>query len=143
MLATPQRYSLDILERHLDTFGHVNNAVYLEILEEARWAWITQNGYGMKEIRELGQGPTILECSLKFMKELRLRERIEIESDIASLSGKTFEVVQHIRKPGGEVACEAHFKMGLFDLRARKLVAPTERWLVGLGLDPAFSTRAG
>lgn len=143
MLAAPQRYSLEILERHLDTFGHVNNAVYLEILEEARWAWITQNGYGMKEIRELGQGPTILECSLRFMKELRLRERIEIESDIASLSGKTFDVVQYIRKPGGEVACEAHFKMGLFDLRARKLVAPTERWLVGLGLDPNLATTAG
>lgn len=136
MLDAPHRYSLEILERHLDTFGHVNNAVYLEILEEARWAWITQNGYGMKEIRELEQGPTILECSLRFMKELRLRERIEIESNIASLSGKTFDVVQYIRKPDGEVACEARFKMGLFDLRARKLVAPTPRWLIGLGLAP-------
>jgi acyl-CoA thioester hydrolase len=77
------------------------------------------------------------------MKELRLRERVEIESDIASLRGKTFDVVQHIRKSDGEVACEAHFKMGLFDLRARKLVAPTERWLVGLGVDPASVTDGG
>ena len=143
MLVTPHRYALDILERHLDTFGHVNNAVYLEILEEARWDWITRNGYGMKEIRELEQGPTILECSLKFMKELRLRERVLIESDIASISAKTFDVVQYIRKPDGAVACEAHFKMGLFDLRERRLVAPTPRWLAGLGLDPAAATHSG
>ncbi len=143
MLATPHRFSLEIVERHLDTFGHVNNAVYLEILEEARWEWITRNGYGMKEIREFEQGPTILECSLKFMKELKLRERIEIESDIASLRGKTFDVVQHIRRPDGDVACEAHFKMGLFDLRARRLIAPTPRWLAGLGLDPALAVNAG
>jgi thioesterase-3 len=135
MLAKPHRYALDIIERHLDTFGHVNNAVYLEIFEEARWDWITRNGYGMKEIRELGQGPTILGCSLKFMKELTLRERIEIESDLTSVSGKTFEVVQRIRRPDGEIACEAQFKMGLFDLRARRLVEPTPRWLAGLGLD--------
>lgn len=143
MLATPHHYALDIVERHLDTFGHVNNAVYLEILEEARWDWITRNGYGMKEIRELEQGPTILECSLKFMKELRLRERVVIESDVASISGKIFEVVQHIRKPDGGVACEAHFKMGLFDLRARRLLAPTPRWLAGLGLDAALATHSG
>lgn len=143
MLATPHHYALDIVERHLDTFGHVNNAVYLEILEEARWDWITRNGYGMKEIRELEQGPTILECSLKFMKELRLRERVVIESDVASISGKIFEVVQHIRKPDGGVACEAHFKMGLFDLRARRLLALTPRWLAGLGLDAALATHSG
>jgi acyl-CoA thioester hydrolase len=134
MLGTAHYYSLEILERHLDTFGHVNNAVYLEILEEARWDWITKNGYGLREVKELGQGPTILECSLKFMKELLLRERIEIQSHIDSLNGKVAEVLQTIRKPGGEIACEARFKMALFDLRARRLIAPTERWLATFGI---------
>jgi thioesterase-3 len=27
---------------HLDLFGHVNNARYLEFLEEARWDWFEQ-----------------------------------------------------------------------------------------------------
>lgn len=136
MLGTPHRYSLVVLERHLDTFGHVNNAVYLEILEEARWDWITGNGYGLREVRELGQGPTILECSLRFLREIVLRERIEIESFVESMGSKVGEVVQNIWKPDGELACEARFKFGLFDVRARRLVPPTPRWLAAVGLSP-------
>ena len=134
MLGKPHRYSLEILERHLDTFGHVNNAVYLEILEEARWDWITGNGYGMREVREFLQGPTILECSLRFLRELLLRETIAIESYMDSMEGKTGQVVQKIWKQDGELACEARFTVGLFDLRARRLIAPTPRWLTAIGL---------
>ena len=41
MLGSVHEYALVIREQHLDTFGHVNNAKYLEILEEARWDLIT------------------------------------------------------------------------------------------------------
>ena len=37
-------YEMLIKEKHLDTFGHVNNATYFELLEEARWDFITNNG---------------------------------------------------------------------------------------------------
>ena len=47
MLGRVHDYQLVIREQHLDTFGHVNNAKYLEILEEARWDLITGNGYGL------------------------------------------------------------------------------------------------
>jgi thioesterase III len=134
MLGKPHRYSLEILERHLDTFGHVNNAVYLEILEEARWDWITRNGYGMRDVHELKQGPTILECSLRFLKELLLRETIQVESFVESMKGKTGQVIQKIWKQDGTLACEARFTVALFDLRARRLIAPTPRWLTAMGL---------
>jgi len=29
---------------HLDVYQHVNNARYLEFLEEARWEWLEQAG---------------------------------------------------------------------------------------------------
>ncbi len=43
-------YQLLIHEGHLDSFGHVNNATYLNLFEEARWDWITARGYGLKEM---------------------------------------------------------------------------------------------
>jgi acyl-CoA thioesterase FadM len=73
-------YPLIIKEIYLDTFGHVNNATYLTLFEEARWDLITKNGYGLKKIQETGQGPTILEIKLLFLKELRVRENITIDS---------------------------------------------------------------
>ena len=46
-------YPVQIRERHLDTFGHVNNAKYLELYEEARWEIINSRGYDLKQIQKL------------------------------------------------------------------------------------------
>ena len=126
-------YPLTIREHHLDTFGHVNNATYLSILEEARWELITQNGYGLSYIRETGLGPTILEINIKFLKELRLREQISIESQMLSYEGKIGKIVQKMFR-NGEQCCIAEFTVGLFSVKERKLVLPTPEWLKAIGL---------
>lgn len=126
-------YPLTILERHLDTFGHVNNATYLQMLEEARWQWITEGGYGLAEVKKRAQGPTILECTLQFRRELVLRERIVIKSWADSYVGKIVVVRQEILKGSGEQSCQAEFVMGLFDVKERKLIEPTDTWLSCVG----------
>ena len=74
-------YKVIIREGHLDTFGHVNNARYLDLYEEARWDLITNNGYGLKRVQELKQGPVILDLNLTFKKEITNREEITIETE--------------------------------------------------------------
>ncbi len=126
-------YPMKIVESHLDTFGHVNNATYLQILEEARWDWITQGGYGLDEIRRRGQGPTILEINLKFRRELINRETILIRSWAENYTGKIAVVRQEIEKSDGVLACEADFTIGLFDVKERRLIDPTDAWLACVG----------
>ncbi len=125
-------YPLIILETYLDVFGHVNNAAYLTLFEEARWDMITQNGYGLEKILETGFGPVILEINLKFLKELRLREEIVIETTINSYSKKIGKMVQKMIR-AGEICCTAELTFGLFSLKERKLVMPTEDWLKSFG----------
>ncbi len=125
-------YPITIKEHHLDTFGHVNNAVYLTLFEEARWEIITKNGFGLKKIRESGLGPTILEVKLCFFKEICLREQITIETQLMSYEGKVGKLSQKMMRDN-EVCCTADFLFGLFDLRARKLIPPTDEWLVAIG----------
>jgi len=134
MVGSVQEYPLVIREQHLDTFGHVNNAKYLEILEEARWDLITRNGYGLAEVIRRRIGPTILEISLKFQRELKNRQPIVIRTWMDSYAGKIGRVRQEIRDPDGNLFCEALFMIGLFDLDARKLILPTPEWLRALGL---------
>ncbi len=126
-------YPLTIREHHLDTFGHVNNATYLTLFEEARWELITQNGYGLPYIRETGLGPTILEINIKFMKELRLREEIRIESKMLSYDGKIGKLIQTMIR-NNEACCIAEFTISLFSVKERKLVLPTPEWLKAIGL---------
>lgn len=128
-------YPLIIKETHLDTFGHVNNAVYLTLFEDARWQLLTENGFGLKEIMKVGQGPTILSVKMDYLKELRLRDSIVIETQLISYEKKIGKLVQKMIR-GGEVCCTAEFVFGLFDVRERKLILPTPQWLKAMGVEP-------
>lgn len=125
-------YPIVIKEIYLDSFGHVNNAVYLTLFEEARWDLITQNGYGLKKIQETQIGPTILEIKLTFLKELRVRENIIIETQLVSYERKVGKISQKMIRDN-EVCCEAEIVIGLFDLKERKLILPTPEWLSAIG----------
>ena len=129
------RYKVTIRESHIDSYGHVNNATYLTLYEEARWELITPRGYGFHEIHKIKKGPVILDVNLKFMREIRLRETVEITCELTDYNGKVGHMLQRILKEDGSVASEAVFSFGLFDMEARKLIAPTPEWRKALGLE--------
>ena len=126
-------YEMIIREHHLDSYGHVNNATYVEILEEARWESITVKGYGYKEVQETQKGPVILGLDIQFRKELKLRDKIRISVYSEPIKGKIGIIQQKILKEDGSVSVEAKVTYGMFDLKARKLIDPTPEWLKAIG----------
>ncbi len=122
-------YEMTIKEHHLDSYGHVNNATYVQILEEARWESITLNGYGYEKVQSTGIGPVILEVSVKFRKELKLREKIQVTVQTGPMKGKIGTIHQSILKSDGTVALEGYVVYGMFDLKTRKLVEASPEWL--------------
>jgi len=127
-------YELVIREGHLDTFGHVNNAAYAQIFEEARWELITRNGYGMDRIKETGLGPVVLAMDLKFKREVRNRERVRVATRCTGYPDKIGWLEQILYNEKGEAACISRFTFGLFDLKQRALVKPTPDWRRAIGL---------
>jgi acyl-CoA thioester hydrolase len=123
-----------ISEAHLDSFGHLNNARYLEIFEQARWDLITERGFGIDVIRETCKGPTILGVEMKFLRELAPRETVVVRSELVSYERKIGRMRQVMVKADGTAACEALFTFGLFDLEQRKLVEPTPEWAHAVGV---------
>src|SRR4029078_12720669 len=103
-------------EAHLDSFGHLNHARYFELFEQARWNIITERGFGIDVIRRTKTGPVILEATAKFLRELAPRETVVIRSDLISYERKIGKMRQVMIKEDGEVACEAVFVFGLFDI---------------------------
>jgi acyl-CoA thioester hydrolase len=137
MLGSVHEYPVLIREQHLDTLGHVNNARYLDLFEEARWDWVTRNNYGLDQIHARRVGPVILEVTLKFQRELRNRQRIVIRSWFDSYAGKIARMTQQMVDEQERSCCDAQFVLGLFDLTARKLIPPTPEWLQAVGLSQA------
>lgn len=127
-------YPIVINETYLDLYGHVNNMVYFALFEEARWDFINQNGYGFNKIMDTGLGPVVLEVNMRYLKELLVREKIEIISQTTSYNKKIGKLSQKMMR-GNEVCCEAVFTIGLFDLKQRKLVLPTPDWLKAIGIE--------
>ncbi|MBY0517385.1 MAG: acyl-CoA thioesterase [Bacteriovoracaceae bacterium] len=129
----PFEYRVQVKEFHLDTFGHVNNAMYLTLYEEARWDFITQNGFGLERIQSDQSGPVLLETTVKFKRELINREFITIVSTPGELNGKLMVINQQMIKENGKVASEASFTVGFMDMKERKLVSPPNDWLEACG----------
>lgn len=128
-------YEVLIREHHLDSYGHVNNATYMALYEEARWEIITRGGYDYRKVHESGVGPVVLGAEIKFLKELKLRETIRITVEMISYEGKICKIRQQMIKPDNEVASEAVFTAGLFDLKNRRLILPTPEWLKAIGMN--------
>lgn len=128
-------YEVLIREMHLDSFGHVNNAAYVMLYEEARWDFITKNGFGLDYIQEKQAGPVILDLSVRFKRELKNREKIIIKSKtIEIVSPKIMVLEQVMLKDDGKVASEAKFTVGFFDMKERKLVNASPEWLKACGV---------
>lgn len=127
------KYPLIIKEINLDLYRHVNNATYLTLLEDARWDFINSHGYGFAKILETGLGPVVLEITIRYLKELRLRDEIVIETKMVSYEKKIGKMRQEMVR-GGDICCTADITFGLFDLNERKLILPTPEWLKGIGL---------
>ena len=133
-MATPHEKTIIISEAHLDSFGHVNNARYLELFEQARWDLITERGFGIDTIRRTKTGPTILEINIRFLKELNPRETVVIRTEMLSYERKVGKLRQQMLKDDGALACEAIFTFGLFDVERRKLIEPSPEWAHAVGL---------
>lgn len=126
-------YQVAIKEFHLDTFGHVNNARYLDLYEEARWDLISQNNYGLDVIQKLQIGPVILEANLVFKREIKNRETITIETEPVVIDHPLImELNQRMLKEDGSVASTLALKVGLMDMQKRKLIAPTDEWKLAI-----------
>lgn len=122
-------FELLIRESYLDTFGHVNNAAYLQIFEDARWEYISRRNYTLDYIKKCQKGPVILEIDLKFKREVCLREKVKIEISLLEYNKKIGKLLQKMIKESGEVACEGVFTFALFDLVERKIILPTPEWM--------------
>ncbi len=130
-------YRVKILERHLDAFGHVNNATYLELFEEARWDFITANGFGLQEVQTTHKGPVILDLQLSFKRELFNRQEILITSQFTGMKSRLVMNLHQkiIQQEGAKLASEIDLSLGLMDLKARKLMEPTPEWLKAVGVE--------
>jgi thioesterase-3 len=80
---------------HLDIFQHVNNARYLEFLEEGRWAFFDEFGGGL-ELMEQGLAWAVVNININFRAEANFGEILEVQTEFAKLGNRSVTMKQRI-----------------------------------------------
>jgi thioesterase-3 len=105
---------------HLDVYGHVNNARYLEFLEDARWTLI-ESRIDLENWRKLGFGFTIVKITINYRKAGRLNDVLDIKTRLEKLGGRSGVFKQEITLAStGEPVADAEVVFVILDLQTRK-----------------------
>ena len=121
-----------------DVQGHLNQAVYLQYAEHARWSLLHAAGITQSALQAKGVGPVALETTIRYRRELLAGDETEVTCAFLWGEGKTFRIEQTIRKTDGTVAAEITAVGGLMDLTARKLLADPRAYFKELAAEPAL-----
>ena len=105
-------HAQEVAFRDLDAFGHVNNAVYLTYLENARVTYM-RDVLGVESLSNLLV--IVASIQIDFRSRASLGEVLEIGSRVSRVGGKSFELDHEIRGPGGRLVAEAHTVLVAFD----------------------------
>ncbi len=92
---------------HVDYFGHVNHARYVELLEEARWQYLEKNEL-LGPIHEVGAFHVVAELFIKYRKPSIVGDVLQVETQIESRLSRGFKMSQTaVIEQSGDLALEA------------------------------------
>jgi thioesterase-3 len=122
---------------HLDGYGHVNNARYLEFLEEARWALVEERA-ALADLVAQGMGFMIVRVDISFRRPAGFGEVIEVRTAPRRMGRRSATLAQNIvRASDGEIIAQADVTFVTFDLESGRPLEIDER------LREAFGPAAG
>ncbi|MFD0787138.1 acyl-CoA thioesterase, partial [Micromonospora azadirachtae] len=125
----PFRVRVTVRGYELDTQGHLNQAVYLQYGEHARWECLRAAGISQDRLLATGVGPVALEVTLRYLSELRGGDEVDVSCAFRWDGRKTFHIDQDYTRPDGTRVATLTGVGGLLDLSARRLVPdPRERF---------------
>jgi thioesterase III len=107
---------------HIDLYQHVNNARYLEFLEEARWNHYEEALADGKFVRE-GLAFVIVNINISYRKPAFLGQTVEVVTAVKAIGGKSVTMGQVVRLAGTETVCaEADVTIVILDREGRPMV---------------------
>ncbi len=105
--------------RDLDAFNHVNNAMYLGYLEEARLRWLmTLDGAWM----DAHVAPVVASALVNFKRPIAWPEDVIVELFVDRIGNSSFTLGHRIlsAKDASIVYCDGHVVMVWFDSRTAR-----------------------
>jgi thioesterase-3 len=120
--AAPHEITLTVRGYHLDLYGHVNNARYLEFLEEARWAWFESRA-DLSTLLGAATSMVMVRLEIDYRYPAGIGEQLTIASALGEVRNRSAVIHQEIRLTGsGRPVAEANITVVYVDQASGRAV---------------------
>ncbi len=103
----PFRTEIKVRGYHLDLYGHVNNARYLEFLEEARWGMMESHG-DLEWFMQRQYALVVSRIDIRYKRPATMGDLLVVETRSGVMAERHVIVEQRIvRADNGKVVAEA------------------------------------
>jgi acyl-CoA thioester hydrolase len=115
----------DVTFRDLDVFGHVNNAVYLTYIENARIRYLREV-LGIDSLEDLLV--IVAKVHIDFRSRATLGETLEVGARVSRIGTKSFDVDHEIHGHDGRLVARAETTLVTFDYRGESTMPVPDLW---------------
>ena len=107
---------------HCDFYGHVNNARFLELLEEARWSYL-EDSLDLAKWNEQNLGIVVASLTINYRRPAPVDIVLEIRSTVGEMGAKTGVIHQDVlNQTTGKLVADADVTFAVVDIRTGKAV---------------------
>ncbi len=120
---------------HLDVYQHVNNARYLEFLEEARWD-LLDNFIDKSALQQKGLAFNVVRIAINFKKGATLDQVIKIDTRVIRIGKKSITLLQEITdKKSEQMIADAEVIFVFADMKTQSAVTVDDELIKLCGLE--------
>ncbi len=84
----------------LDSFGHLNHAVFLNFFEHARFETLAAGGFSPEVITRRGEGVHVVRIEVDYRAEVLMGDTLDITTRLDSIRNSSMTLHQVAHRPG-------------------------------------------
>jgi acyl-CoA thioester hydrolase len=112
-----------------DAQGHLSGANYVNYSNHVLWSCLRSAGVDIDALLTDGLGPVHLETKIRYMREFRSGDSIDLSCELTFNHGKVYQVRSEFRGADDEIHAMVESVCGLLDLTSRRLHPdPASEW---------------
>lgn len=108
---------------HLDGYGHVNNARYLEFMEEGRWAFFDEHPSLIKQLHQAGYAFVVVNLNIDYRAAAVQNDDLRVLTGIVDVGERSALCHHRILRKDGTLVAQADLTFVLLDMKANKAAA--------------------
>ena len=117
------QFGMRVRGYHLDGYGHVNNARYLEFMEEGRWAFFDEHPRLIKQLHSADRAFVVVNLNIDYRAAAVQGDDLQVMTAIVDVGERSAICHHRIVRKDGTLVAQADLTFVLLDMQANKATA--------------------